>query len=475
MVPRTDYLRVAFLDSFYPLLPRGYHGLLAKKTYNLGSSERGEEFMWMILMVSIFLSLLLSGSPVILALILPSAIYIIFSGAQLSTLTANMISAINKWQLVAIPLFVLMGTLIKALKINEVIIRFTRAIYRDRPGWSLKLSVVINLILAGMSGSAMADLGALGLFEVQAAESEGYKRSFASALAIATCILGPTFPPSIPLIVYAMAAQVSSVRCLLAGVFPALVIAAFLYIYVIFEIPRRRTESKQILQKISRQPPRFLPPLLHALPVLFMPLGVVYSMVSGIFSPTECGGVAALFIFLLGLYYRTLSLGRIGQAITDALSTTCSILFVCACGLVFSNILVAEGLADFITKALLTISDKPLVILLVINLIVFILGCLIDGITIILLIIPIIMPVIRMLNIDPIFLGIILTLSVNIGLMTPPFGMGLFVMAVIGETSMASIIKDEIPLIIVMILSLLFLTFFPVISVWFPNMFFGKM
>lgn len=431
--------------------------------------------MWIILMICIFLILLVIGFPIFVGLIVPSIIYTVFTGTPISSILLNLIYAINKWPLVAIPLFILAGSMINESGAAEKVFKLARVIFRNRVGYSLRVNVVMNLVFAGISGSMLADIGGLGLINIEAAEKEGFDRPFASALTVASAILGPTFPPSIPLIIYAYVAQVSAVRALIAGVFPALVIAAFLYAYCVYTAPRRLAKLGRLSQKTSQQPPveKFLSALLDALPVLALPPVIIYSLMSGLFSPTEAGAATVGFAVLVAIYYHTFNKRNSGRALIQTLISTVSIMSIVAAGQVYSNILVVEGLSDIVTKTLLGISHNPLVILLIINLLLLIVGCFMEGLTVLLLMTPIIAPVAKTLGIDLIHLGIITTLNINIGLFTPPFGMGLYAVASIADLPIGPIVRESWHLIGILVLCLLLLTFFPAISVWLPNLIFG--
>lgn len=430
---------------------------------------------WIVCLIGLFVLLLFLGTPVFAALALPSIIYLLLNDVSLTTIPYKFNFLLAQFALIAVPLFLLVGNLATQCAVSEKIFRFSRALFRGRIGWSLRINVLMSLIFSGISGSALADIGCLGPVEIKAMESEGYKRSFASALTIATAAIGPIFPPSIPLIVYAAAAQVSAVRCLVAGAVPALVLAALLYMYAVYVTPKQLGKTrKEIRHTRTTHVDGFLMALVDCIPVLILAPLVVTSMLIGLFSPSEAGAGGVVYMLALGMYYRTLTWRGLYLALRDTLYATGSIMAILVSANLLAGILLIEGLSDVLANYLLSISQNPVTILMVINIILLILGCFIDGLPVILLLAPILIPVTTQVGVDPVHLGVVMTLNVMIGMLTPPFGMSLFAIAKVANIKIVEVIKEMPALLTVEIVALIIITVFPLLSLWLPNLAFGK-
>jgi tripartite ATP-independent transporter DctM subunit len=430
---------------------------------------------WIILLTGLFIILLLIGAPVFAALVVPSILYLLISDVPLTTIPYKFYFFLDQFPLIAVPLFILVGNLATHCGVSEKIFRFARTLFQGRTGYSLRLNVIMSLIFSGISGSAIADIGCLGPIEIKAMESEGYSRRFAAALTIATAAIGPIFPPSIALIVYATAAQISSVRCLVAGAFPALVLTGLLYLYAVYVTPRKLGKTRaEIKQTRTTFDDRFFPAFIDSFPVLLLAPLVVTSMLVGLFSPSEAGAAAVVYITLLGLVYRTLTIRRFYLALKETLLTSAGILGILVAANLLSSILLIEGLSDAVANFLLGFSKNALVVLFAINIILLILGCFIDGLPVILLLTPILLPVTNKLGIDPVHLGVVMTLNTMIGMLTPPFGMSLFAIAKVANIKISEVVRELPALMLVEIVALVIITIFPSISLWLPNLAFGK-
>ena len=430
---------------------------------------------WIIFLTGLFIILLLIGVPVFAALVVPSIFYLLICDVGLTTIPYKFYLFLNQFPLLAVPLFILVGNMAMHCGVSERIFRFARVLFRGRTGYSLRLNVIMSLIFSGISGSAIADIGCLGPIEIQAMESEGYSRRFAAALTIATAAIGPIFPPSIAMIVYATAAQISSIRCLVAGAFPAFVLTGLLYLYAVYMTPRKLGKTRAEIKKTRTTiDDRFFPAFIECLPILILAPFVVTSMLVGLFSPSEAGAAGVVYIILFGLLYRTLTIRGFYLALKETLLTSAGILAILVGAHLLSTILLIEGLSDVIANFLLGISKDAIVVLFAINVILLILGCFIDGLPVILLLAPILLPVTNKLGIDPVHLGVVMVLNTMIGMITPPFGMSLFAIVKVADVKISEVISELPALILVEIIALAIITIFPTISLWLPNLAFGK-
>lgn len=420
-------------------------------------------------MLVVFFGLVLLGAPIFVSLIIPSIAYLVLNNITLSSATYMMINSLNQFPLVAVPLFIAVGSLVNELGITQKAFNLARLVYRNKRGYSLKINVLLSLIFSGISGSALADIGGLGHIEIEAAEAEGFSKEFASALTVSTATFGPIFPPSIPLIVYAMVAGVSSVRTLVAGALPAIVLAVLFYIYVSIAAPRKLGQVGQAKSGYDSESSSVWIAFLETLPIIILPIAMVVVMVTGIFSPSELGAAAIAYVIILGFAYRTLTVRKMIRAFISTLRSTAAVLVLLAAASFFASILLQRGLANIVAQSLLSFSTSPILILLFINLILLVVGMFIDGLSIVLLLTPILMPLITALGIDPVHLGVVMVLNTMVGMLTPPFGLGLFAVAEIGRVEVMSVVRESKLIYVIMLIALVLITVFPQISLALPN------
>lgn len=414
-----------------------------------------------------FLLLLLIGLPVYLALAIPSLIYIVTEGLPLSTAAYAVYQSITSFSLVAAPLFILMGALANEFGETERIFLFAKRLLRSRPGYSARVNVVVSLIFAGISGSAVADVGGLGQIEARAMEREGFKRDYAGALSAATAVVGPIFPPSIPLIIFAATAQVSTLDALLAGIVPALVITGVLYLFVVWQVPRKLTRPVTVTDFAGEGDPGFIASLTGALPMLLLVPLIVGGMLLGAMSPTEAGAFAVLYLVALQAMRGKLTLQGSVRCLSDTFTVTASILLVVGAAAIFGRVLVLERFPQLVTMWFLQLSDNPIVVLLVINALLLLIGMFMETIAALVIMTPILLTVTSGIGVDPIHLGVILVFNLTIGLVTPPLGVAVYTVSSVIGVPPDRVFKELLPLYIPLLIALLIITFVPSTSLLF--------
>jgi len=410
--------------------------------------------------------LFLLGWPVVLAILIPSIAYILINGVPIELVGQRMSYALDSFPLVAVPLFIFVGSFMNQAGITERIYRFADALVGRVPGGLAQVNIVSSLIFSGMSGSALADVGGLGRVEIKAMTEHGFSRPFASALTCASAIVGPIFPPSIPLIIYGSVTSVSIVQLLLAGVFPALVCVALLMATVAILAWRRdfpRSERWSTPNEIRIA-------FLSALPALLTPVLLIAGMLTGLFTPTEAAAVTAVYIlFVSGFVYRTLTWNHLLYASYETLKSTSAVLIIVAAAALFGWILAVEQVPQLFAR-LLDWSSNPLVLLVIVNVILLIAGMFLDSTTATLLVIPIVAPPLHMAGVDPVHLGIVAIFNLMIGLVTPPMGLSLFLISEIAKVSIRSVLREMLPFYLPLIGTLIIITLLPEISLWLPKM-----
>ncbi|MDQ4059611.1 MAG: TRAP transporter large permease, partial [Pseudomonadota bacterium] len=335
------------------------------------------------------------------------------------------------------------------------------------PGGLAQVNIDGSLIFSGMSGAALADIGGLGRIEIKAMASHGFRREFAGALTCASAIVGPIFPPSIPLIIYGSVTNVSIVQLLLAGIVPALICVALLMITVAILAARNNYPRAPRWSTPSEITRAFLP----ALPALLTPILLVAGMLLGFFTPTEAASVTVVYaIFISAVVYRTLTWRHLLYAAYDTLKSTSAILIIVSAAAMFGWIMAVEQLPQTIAKELLSWSRDPLVLLLIVNALLLVVGMFLDSTTATLLVIPIIAGPLHAAGVDPVHLGIVAIFNLMLGLLTPPMGLALFLITDIAQVSMRAVLRELLPFYIPLVGTLAIITLFPELSLWIPKM-----
>ena len=424
-----------------------------------------------------FAVLMLLQVPIVLALIGIAFGYFYLNGFPLTIVPYTMYKTLNSFTLIAIPMFIFMGELLSRFGFASDMITTTRRMFREKFGYSLRLNVILSLVFSGMSGSAIADIGATGRMLINAAGREGISRRFAAGLTMASATVGPIFPPSIPLLVYAIAANTSSVRMLIAGVVPAVTIAAILYVFVTVYIwmlhrnghvptvdPTAAPEDEPLTPASS-----FRRDLMIALPVLGIMPAITCGMLFGIMSPSEVGAAAVLYTLVLALLYRRFNFRDLWLSFRAAVVSSAAVVALLAAGSLYSTIMVNEGVSEFASSVFGNIGESPLMFFLIINLLLIVVGMFIDGLTIIILLTPILLPIAMALGIQPEQLGIVIVFNTMLGMMTPPFGLSIFAVASVSGLRIADILRGVLPFYGVMLLCLFCLSAIPALSQWLPD------
>jgi tripartite ATP-independent transporter DctM subunit len=420
-----------------------------------------------IAVIAAFAVFFLLGWPVVLAILIPSIVYVLLHDIPIQLIGQRMSYALDSFPLVAVPIFIFVGNFMNQAGITERIFRFADTLVGRAPGGLGQVNIFSSLIFSGMSGAALADVGGLGRIQVKAMAARGFKRQFAGALTCASAVVGPIFPPSIPLIIYGSVTGVSIIQLLIAGIIPAFICVAFLMITLAVMASWR---SFPRAERWSR-PSEVLSALLPALPALFTPVLLVSGMLLGFFTPTEAASVTVVYVILISAFvYRTLTLSHLLYAGYETLKSTAAILIIVSAAPIFGWILAIEQIPQIFAQQLLSLSTDPLILLLIVNVILLIVGMVLDSTTATLLVIPIIAGPLHMAGVDPVHLGIVAIFNLMLGLLTPPMGLALFLINDIPNVSIPSVLKELMPFYIPLFATLAIITIFPEISLWLPKM-----
>lgn len=419
-----------------------------------------------LVLVIIFLLALLIGMPVAVSLGLSSALVIVTYGLPVNVLAQRAVNALDSSPLLAVPLFILAANLLTAIGVTNHLFDFVRLLVGRVRGAIAQVSILVSLVFSGISGAALADIGALGKIQIDQMKKQGYREDFAAGITIASATIGPIFPPSIPIIIYASVANVSAVKLLLAGIIPAILITLLLMVQVAITARIKKLPRDDISPSLSAIAKKFL----VSLPALLAPVLLIGGLMSGYFGPTEVAGVTVAYALAIGFFlYRTLSLRAVMTSLRETVEATGSILFIVSTAALFAWVLTMDRVPMLVSSFLLGLTDDPLMLLILVNILLLLVGMILESIAAILIIAPIIAPALTAAGVDPLQLGIVFVLNLMIGLLTPPVGMSLYMVSIVAKMPIHVVIRGTMPFLISLMLSLLAVTLIPAISTWLPN------
>lgn len=419
-----------------------------------------------ILFISLFVMLIL-GFPVAVALAMSSAIYILLQGTVPDIVILHrMINGVDSFPLLAIPFFVLAGNLMNTAGITNRIFDFAMALVGWMRGGLGHVNVTASVIFAGMSGTAVADAGGLGTIEIKAMRDRGYSADFAMGITAASSTIGPIIPPSLPLVIYGVMANASIGQLFVAGFIPGLLMALALMIYVAWQAHMKDIPADQAF-RLSVLGTSFI----NALPALMTPGLIIGGMIFGWFTPTEAAIAACVWALFLGFFvYRSMSWKRFLRVSMDTVETTAIILLIVGAASIFAWVLTQARITEYLAGGLLSISDNPIVILILINLILLVVGCFMETIAAITILVPVFLPITTQLGIDPVHFGIVMVLNLMIGLLTPPVGMVLYILSRVAKMPLTDAIKAVFPFLVPLLLVLALITFVPQVTLYLPTL-----
>ncbi|MGE0797997.1 MAG: TRAP transporter large permease [Lautropia sp.] len=420
----------------------------------------------MTLLLISFAVLLVIGLPIALAMMGASLLVIFVEGIPLSVVAQRVVTGVQSFPLLAIPLFTLAGSLMNDSGISERLFAFTRAFVGHIRGGMAQTAIVGNVFLSGISGSSVADCAATSRVFVPQLSKAGYGEGFAAALCAACATLGPIIPPSILMVIYAWQANISLGGLFWAGILPGIVMAIAMVLLTAWIAGRRRFPKDQAFAW-----DRLWAAFKSALWALLMPVLILVGFLMGVFTATEIAGVAAAYSFLVGKFiYGTLRWGQLPGILLQTAKETAVILLIVAAASPFSWILGIEQAPQLISDALKNATDNPLLILLMLNVVLLILGCFMETIAIMIILVPILIPVLQHFQIDLTHFGIILLVNLTIGQLTPPVGVLLFVASSVAKVRLGLLVREVVPYVLVLIAALLVITYIPWLSLWLPSL-----
>src|SRR5438552_6175821 len=462
----------------------------------------------MLLLLGAFLILMLLGLPVALSMATSSLLYILVTGITPDvTLAQRMIAGVESFPLLAVPFFILAGNLMNIAGVTGRIYKFAVALVGWMRGGLGHVNIVGSVIFSGMSGTAIADAAGLGTIEIKAMKDHGYSTEFSVGVTAASATLGPIIPPSLPFVIYALFANVSVGALFLAGILPGAVMAILMMLTVAYYAHKNKWGAD-----IPFQWPRVLRALgemaivlgwptaiwfavdsgangnvtvvlglallfaadwkfkFQAVLPIMTPVLLIGGMTTGVFTATEGAIAACVWALFLGLvWYRTIAWRKLIKVSMDTIETTATVLFIVAAASIFGWMLVSTRATEMIASWILAVTSGPLTFLLLANLLMLFVGCFLEPTAAITILVPILLPIVRQLGIDPVHFGLVMVLNLMIGLLHPPMGLVLFVLARVAKLSVERTTMAILPWLIPLLASLALVTFVPSISLWLPK------
>ncbi len=409
------------------------------------------------------------GLPIGHAMLGASILYLLLEQQDMSIAAEQVLRGLyGSYVLLAIPLFIFAADLMNIGSLSDRLLDFCRALVGRFRGGLGHVNVVSSLIFSGMSGSAIADAVGIGKIIIQLMTKDGkYPPAYAGAITAAAAIIGPIIPPSIPMVLYALVSNTSIGFLFLGGIVPGLLMGAVLMAMNTMMSHRRGflTEDAVPLSEVPGL-------ALNAFPALLMPAILLYGIYGGVTTPTEAAAVAAFYALILaGLFYRALSLRNFYHILVESARSSAAVGLVIGGALILNFIVASENIPGIVAAALVGLDVSPLMFLIGVNILILLLGCILDATTIILVIIPLFLPACRELGIDLVHFGVVAVVNCMIGLITPPYGILLFVINAVTRIPLGEIIREVLPFLGVLILALMALILFPELVLWLPRTF----
>jgi C4-dicarboxylate transporter DctM subunit len=409
------------------------------------------------------------GLPIGLSMMAGSVMYLWLAGLDMGTVAEQFLNGMySNYVILAVPLFILAAEFMNIGSMTERLLIFCNVLVGRFRGGLAQVNVVQSIIFAGMSGSAIADAAGSGrMMQNMMTKNNRYTPEFAAALTAVTSVIGPIIPPSIPMIIYALVSDASIGYLFLAGMVPGLLMAFMQMGQVAYTARKRNFPVEEPV------PMREIPGItIKAFPALMMPVVLLGCIYSGVTTPTEAAALAAAYALVISIFvYRSISWVGFYSALFTSAKTSASIGLLIAGSLVFNYIVTIENIPDTIREILVSWDMSALQFLIFVNVLLLLLGCLLEGTAILLIIVPVFIPTAQALGIDMVHFGVVVVMNTMLGLVTPPYGLLLFIMTNISGCPVKDIIREALPYIGVMLLCLMIVTFVPDTVLWLPRMF----
>jgi tripartite ATP-independent transporter DctM subunit len=420
--------------------------------------------------IVVWLLMLLIGTHIFVSLGIASAIYLLLKDISLMVITQRVTNAANSFPLLAAPFFILMGNIMNNSGVTKRMFNFASVLVGWMRGGLGHANVVASMFFAGMSGTAVADAGGLGNIEIKAMTEAGYDVDFSAGVTASSAVIGPIIPPSLPMVIYAVLADVSLGRMFLGGFLPGITMGITLMIMVSFfakkrNYPRTSFPSFKMIWIAFK----------NAFFAILAPVILFVGIASGIFTPTEAAVVAAFYSLVIGFFiYKEFKLQDLPRMIVETIETTGVTMGLVMTAVLFGWILTVDGVPAKMAEILISVSGNKYVFIFIINLFLLFIGCFMEGNAAQMILVPILAPIALAMGIDPIQFGILVVFNLMVGTVTPPVGIVLFVTANVAKISFERVVKATIPFLLPLFITLLLVSYWPPLTTFIPNLMIGK-
>lgn len=464
----------------------------------------------MLLLLGSFIALMVIGVPVAISMVIASFAYLaIYGGAPDVIVAQRMIAGVESFPLLAVPFFILAGNLMNSAGVTGRIYSFAVALVGWMRGGLAQVNIIGSVIFSGMSGTAVADAAGIGTIEIKAMQDHGYSTEVAVGVTAASATLGPIIPPSLPFVIYGMMSNTSIGALFLGGILPGAFMTILMMLCVAYFARKYGWGSDApfswkvfleaglevvlvmafpvfayLLYKAGIEPNIAVLISLAALlaldykfqfsavMALMTPVVLIGGMTLGVFTPTESAAAGVIWALFLGLVrYRTMTFGSLVKATSDTIETTATVLFIVTAASIFAWLLTVSQAAQMLTDFIFGLTSNKWVFLFLVNLLMLFVGCFLDTIAAITILVPILMPIVLKMGIDPLHFGLIMTLNLMIGLLHPPLGMVLFVLSRVAKLSVERTTVAILPWLVPLLIALIGITYIPAITLWLPQYF----
>jgi tripartite ATP-independent transporter DctM subunit len=412
-----------------------------------------------------FVVLILIGVPIAFSMTASSLLYALVNAESFVMFAQKTANALSDFNMLAVPAFLFVGIFMNEIGLTDRIFTMAEKWIGHFTGGLAHANVLASMIFAGMSGSALADAGGLGTIEVKAMKDAGYDPDFSTAVTAASAAIGPIIPPSINFVIWAFLSQCSTLAMFMGGMIPGILMGLSMMVWIVVAVKRLGVKAPTCPK--ASWPERF-EATYQALPALGGPIILIFGIMSGIFTPTECGVVAAIYCVAVAIVYKKFSWDMLIRALKSTLSSAGMCMALCATGLIFNWMIVTSGLITSISNLLLSLGN-PYLVLLILNLLLLFLGCFIGSMQILIMVAPLLMSIGTALGLHYVHIGVMAVLNVTLGIITPPMAPALFVTCKATGGSFDSSLKYTVQFLIPLVATLVLVTYCPEVVLWLPR------
>ena len=429
-----------------------------------------EQLLAIALFIGVLLLFYLLGVPVAFSMILTSVVIMVSpfgTGLDLGGIAIQLLNGLNSFILIAVPLYVMLGRLLNRIGLTERIFDFASSVVGQFKGGLVYVNVLASMLFSGMSGLALADVAGLGRIEYRAMKDAGYNTKTSIGITGSSSIIGPIIPPSVTMIIYAILAGVSIGSLFIAGIVPGLILGFSLMIFGRFQVQDDNQDIASTEFEISNIWYEFK----RAFLALLIPVIIIVGILSGLFTATEAGAVAVLVTFVLGIYYRELTVKNTFEEFKQGMIETFSILLIVAAASLYGFVAIQIGLPATLVDIVTSLTSSAMVATLLIVVLLLVIGTFMEPLAALTILVPILLPILNSLQIDPLHFGVIMVLSLSLGTITPPLGVILFVLERITGESSEKVIRSIAPYYVPIIVTLLIIVLIPDVALMLPHLF----